>query len=298
VERDLLALAGRQHGLVTARQALDAGLSHTQMHDRIASGHWKPVWRGVHHFIGSPFTWHTKVMAACLATGGVASHRTASVLHGVVDARKGRPEITVVRNRRVRLDGITVHESTDLCPAHIRRIGGIPTTTPVRLAMDLGSVVPFPTYERAMDDLIARKLLAWEGMLDLLCRLSRRGRNGLAAARALLAERYGDSVPESVLERAFLALVLSADLPEPQQQVVIADDDGFIARVDFAFVEPKVAVELDSRRYHLHADAFEQDRSKRNRLQLLGWQVLAYTADHLIRTGPTVVRELRRAVTR
>jgi hypothetical protein len=294
VERELLAVARRQHGLFTTAQANAAGFTRTQIDDRHRSGRWTAIHRGVHHVAGGAFTWHTNVMAACLATGGAASHRTAAVLLGVLSSRPGQPEITVARNRRVRLDSIRVHESTDLAPAHITTVDGIPTTTAVRLAMDLGAVVPYPVYERAVDDLIARKQLRWDDLAELLCQLSRRGRNGLGAARDLVSERYGDGVPESVLERAFLALLRGAGLPEPEQQVDISDADGFIARVDFAYRHRLVAIELDGRRHHLHADAFEADRVKRNRLQLLGWRVLAYTWEQVIRSGPTVVGQLSR----
>ena len=296
MERELLAIARRQHSLFTTRQALEIGYSRTQIHDRLAGDRWTRVASGVHRIASTPYTWRTNVMAACLATGGVASHRTAAVLHGVWQAQAGQPEITVTRPRSVHRGVARMHRSTDLIAAHIMRIDGIPTTTPVRLAMDLGAVVPFPVYERAVDDLIARRRLTWDEMLDTLCRMSRRGRNGLGSARALLLERYGDGVPESVLERAFLALVQGAGLPEPVAQVEVADAAGFIARVDFAYPDRRVAIELDSRRHHLHADAFERDRAKRNRLQLLGWQVLAYTWEQVIRSGPTIVSQVTRAL--
>jgi hypothetical protein len=295
-ESTLLELARNQHGLFTTQQALDAGFSRTQIRDRHACGRWTRVGRGVHHVAGAPFTWRTQLMVACLATGGVASHKSAAVLHGVAGMRPGRPEVTVRRGRRVRQAVGTIHQSTDLAPVHIKAIDGIPATTPARLAVDLGAVVTFPTYERAMDDLIARRVLSWDEILDLLCLLSRRGRDGLGAARALLLERYGDDVPESVLERAFLQLVRGASLPEPVPQVEVSDAAGFIARVDFAYPDRRLAIELDSRRHHLHADAFESDRSKRNRLQLLGWQVLSYTWDQVIRSGPTVAGQVGRAL--
>ena len=291
-DRAVAALARHQHGVFTAAQVLGAGLTRGDVRHRADTGRWNRIEPGVYGIAGCRYTWHSHVMAACLATDGIASHRTAAVLHDVFGIRPGRPEITVTRAKGAHRDVATVHRSTDLIPRHVTAIDGIPTTTPVRLAMDLGAVVAFPTYERAIDDLIARRKLNWVEMLDELGALSRRGRNGLGPARALLLERYGDDVPDSVLERAFLALVRGAGLPEPMAQVEVAYASGFIARVDFAYPDLKVAIELDSRRHHLHADAFERDRAKRNRLQLLGWQVLSYTWEQVIRSGPTIVRQL------
>jgi hypothetical protein len=295
-DRAIAALARRQRGVFTTTQAIELGLTPGEVRHRGQTGRWIRVIPGVHTVAGTTYDWYTNVMVACLATGGAASHRTAAVLHDVIDFKQGKPEVTVVRSRRVRLDLARVHQSTDLDRTHITRVDGIPTTTPMRLAMDLGAVVPFTVYERSVDDLIARKLLKWEDMPEALCRLSRRGRPGLGPARKLVTARYGDDVPESLLERAFLALVRGAGLPDPEAQVEIADAAGFIARADFAYPDQRVAIELDGRRHHLHADAFERDRAKRNRLQLLGWQVLAYTWDQVIRSGPTVVGQLALAV--
>jgi hypothetical protein len=286
-------VARPQHGLITTAQALDTGLTRAQIHHRRQAGRWTEIEPGLHLVAGVRFTWKTRVMAACLVTGGVASHRSAAVLLDVIDLRPGRPEVTVSRRRRVHRGEITVHQSTDLRPDDVIRIDGIPTTRPVRLAMDLGATVSFPVYERSIDDLIARKQLRWEDMADHLCRLSRRGRNGLGPARALLLERYGDDVPDSVLERAFRSLVRGAGLPEPVGQLDVSDGSGFVARVDFAYPDHRVVVELDGRRHHLHAEAFEADRAKRNRLQLAGWRVLVWTWKQVIQSGPTVTRQLR-----
>src|SRR4051794_12297146 len=98
--------------------------------------------------------------------------------------------------------------------------------------MDLGAVVASPTYERAIDDLTPRRKLNWDEMLEALGALSRQGRNGLGPARALLFERYDDDVPDSMLERAFLALVRGAGLPEPAAQVELSDAGGVLARGD------------------------------------------------------------------
>jgi len=48
VERCLAAVARRQHGLVTRRQALDAGLTTRQVERRAASGRWASVRQGVY----------------------------------------------------------------------------------------------------------------------------------------------------------------------------------------------------------------------------------------------------------
>ena len=82
-----------------------------------------------------------------------------------------------------------MHESTDLDRARIIRVGGLPTTAPERLAVDLGGVVSFERYQAGIEDLIARGLLSWNDALDSLVLHARRGRRGIGAARQLLEAR-------------------------------------------------------------------------------------------------------------
>ena len=52
------------------------------------------------------------------------------------------------------------------------------------------------------------------------------------------------------------------------------------------------ALELDSRRYHLSIAAFEADRPRQNRLEILGWTVLRYTWLHYIRSPMKIVSDV------
>src|SRR5262245_1913370 len=83
-------IARRQHALITRSQALDAGFSPMAIQRRRRSGRWVDMGPGVYLINGAAVTWETKVMAACLATGGAASHRTAAALKGLRGFPKGR----------------------------------------------------------------------------------------------------------------------------------------------------------------------------------------------------------------
>jgi hypothetical protein len=298
VDARVAAIARRQHGLITSAQARAAGLSTMQIVGRHRSGRWVDIEPGLWLIAGTSFSWHTRLMAACLMTGGVASHRAAAVLHGADGVRPGRPEVTVARARQSRRPGLTAHRSSDLDPADRISIDGIPTTTAARLGVDLGAVVSYAVYERAVDDLLARRRLSWIDLADTVVRVGRRGRRGVAAARRLLLERDAEDLTESRLERLFLRLIRTFGLPEPEPQHVVRDGTAFVARVDFAWPARRVAVELDGRRYHAGAEAFASDRWKRNRLQVLGWDVLAYTWTHVLSEGPAVTAQVAAALER
>lgn len=289
-------VAATQFGLLTRQQALDAGFSRAAIQRRLSHGRWLRIEHGVYVVHGAPISWNVKVLAACLSTGGIASHRTAAVLHGVAGFRPGRPEITIPRRTRGMSVQARVHQSRDLHLTTPTWRDGIPVTDTARLAVDLGSVVPFERYELAMDDMIGAKLLTWDQALDSVIRHGKRGRNGVGSLRALLRERYGDEVSESALERAFERMLRHTGLAAPMPQYNISDELGFIARVDFAYPEQRIAIELDSKKHHLHARAFEDDPRKRNRLKLAGWLVLEYTWDMVINRPTMVLHQIRQAL--
>ena len=73
-------LAVRQHGLVTRAQLRAAGLTERQIDCRIGRGQLVVVHEGVYRVPAVRATYDQAVLAACLATGGVASHRCAGRL--------------------------------------------------------------------------------------------------------------------------------------------------------------------------------------------------------------------------
>lgn len=295
IDDALWRLAATQYGLLHRRQALAHGLSPSAIQHRRARGRWLTAQPAVYFINGAPFTWLTRVLAACLSSGGIASHRTAAVLHEVRDFHHATPEVSVPRGHRLDRSDLIVHESGDLSLMAPVEVRGIPTSSPARLAADLGAVIPFHLYEPAMDDLIARRLLTWDQALHSLMAHSEHGRTGVGALRVLLEQRYGEDVAESVLERVFFRRFADLAFPAPVAQFEIADGAGFVARVDYAYPERRIAIELDSLRFHLTGEAFEADRRKRNRLRLAGWLVLEYTWNMVLEHPANVYRQIHAA---
>jgi very-short-patch-repair endonuclease len=62
--------------------------------------------------------------------------------------------------------------------------------------------------------------------------------------------------------------------------------------LDFAFVAQRVAIEIDGRAWHTASDRFQNDRSRQNRLVLLGWTVLRFTWADLIGRPDEVIRQV------
>lgn len=291
--RRIASLAARQHGLVVRDQVLAAGATRRVVDHRIATGSWIRVQPRVYRLSGVPASFDQELLAACLSAGdGVAvSHGAAARLLGLIDGRDGRVHISVPRSMRPRLDGVTVHRSTDLRPEHVTRRLGLPVTNPMRTIVDLAAVAPEPVVEEALDRALGRRLCTLRGVEAMLASLGRRGRRGAGALRGLLAARRGPA--ESELERAFLRALRRAGLPVPRSQHVVRDGGRFVARLDNAYPEARLAIELDGWESRTSRRVFQRDRVRQNELVALGWTVLRYTWEDLATRPAAVAREVR-----
>jgi very-short-patch-repair endonuclease len=119
----------------------------------------------------------------------------------------------------------------------------------------------------------------------------------VGALRAVLTERFRADVGDSALEGAFIRELRRRRLLEPIGQHTIRDATGFIARVDFAYPDLKIAIELDGRAFHGDA-VFESDREKRMRLTTAGWYVIEITWTMLHGNPDAVFRRLAETIAR
>lgn len=120
------------------------------------------------------------------------------------------------------------------------------------------------------------------------------GLRGIVQARRVLqlSDPRAESPPES---RVRLALVLAGLAPVPQH--VVVDARGrFVARVDLAFPELRIAIEYDGRAVHEREDVFARDRQRQNALVAAGWVVLRFTAADLGHGAAAVVARVREAL--
>ena len=100
---------------------------------------------------------------------------------------------------------------------------------------------------------------------------------------------------QSALERTFSTRwkqLAPRDLPQPVSEHRFAPPRRW--RFDFAFVEARVAVELEggthNRGRHVRPAGFQSDCEKYNRAIELGWYVLRYTSS-MIKSDPAAVIE-------
>lgn len=290
----------RTHGVITRTQLLAEGRSRHQVQHALDVGELLRPHPGVYRVAAAPRSWHQRLLEAVLAAGpgSLASHRSAAALWDLDGSTRGMPEVVTPRHLRSwAVDLGRRHESKDLHLAEPTERSSIPCTGLVRTLVDLGAVVPLPRVQQAVDDAIRRQICTWDDLLHGLAMHSRQGRNGVGAIRAVLDECYGTTVPDSSFNRLVERLLVDSGLPAPTIEHVVRDGDGReLGRLDLAYPPHRVGLELDSRRFHLNADAFEHDRLRQNRLELHGWMVLRYTWRHYRQTPQQILRDVDRAL--
>ena len=293
------AAQGR-HGIVTREQAAEIGLSRHGVAYRLATRQWETARRAVYRVAGSVPTWEQKMTAllAAVGPGAVASHRSAAALLRLPGFGRDLLEVITPRDRRHRRPrDAVVHRSRTLPPHHVKVVEGIPTTSIARTLVDLAAVVHPARAERAVDNALTSGLTTATALEAMVAELSSRGRTGIALMRQIVAERNdGEPAPQSELEARFVRVVRDAGLPAPARQLEVGDRDRWVGRVDFAYPEAKLVIELDGRRYHSSKSDLEADHERDNRLVAGGWRVLRVSWRTMVDRPDRVIDLLRRAV--
>lgn len=301
VDKTLLMLdqtAREQHGLVTSAQAA-AILGPHRKAKWVTQRRLLMVQPSVFRLTGSPETWHQSLMAAALASDGVVSHRSAAELWGLIQPA-GYVEVSVPPGRRPRLHPpAIVHRIGDLHTELAAEREALRVTDPVRTIIDLGLVMPTFSVSDALSRGLTTKLLTIPEVERLRDALGRPGRNGTGVVRNILEARsLSSGQEESLLEKRFVDLCQRFDLPAPVIQHEVWHSGRFIARIDFAYPALKLAIEVDGFIAHSSPDAFQHDRERQNRLVALGWTVLRFTWDDVVKRPAEVARAIAAAIAR
>jgi very-short-patch-repair endonuclease len=204
-------------------------------------------------------------MAAVLACGeGAAlSHESAAALLGIAKTPTAPIHVSVLTASRSR-DGIEVHRRKALNTTTHERI---PTTTPAETLIDLSQTWPKNRLEAAVNEADKLDLIRPDRLRKAAAKAGRRG----ARLRVLL-DRQTFRLTESELERRFLRIVRTTNLPLPETQVRLGR-----YRVDFVWRPLLLVVETDGGRFHRTAAQQTQDRKKDQWLTAQGLTVLRFT---------------------
>ena len=285
-----LAVARRQHWVVTTDQLLALGLSAEAIRHRVRSGRLHRVHKGV-YAVGRPdLTREGRWMAAVLACApdGVLGDLAAAALWQLVERYDGPPHVLVpTQAGRSAPRGVRLHRCATLVAADVTRHSGIPVTGLERTLRDVARTAPdrLKACVRAAErthglDLAALHAACLEPETDI----------GRARLRRLLAVYVPVGLSESEFEARFLELCDRHRLPRPDQQLRVARH-----RADFVWHDVRLVVETDGRDTHARAMAFRDDRVKDRALKRAGHEVLRFTWGEVVHESGPVAREVREA---
>lgn len=282
-----------QHGIFGRDAARLLGVSDRAIESRVRSGRYERVGPGTYRVVGASPTWRQAVMRAVVAAGdgSAASHRTALALHRLLRPTP-RVEVVTPRRRRLRLDGdVIVHTAVALPTEDMGTITGIPTTSVPRSILDYAGAAHPDAVAHAVDAAIAAGLTTAEALADFLERRRRRGRRGVATLASVL-DRPSLGRPESRYERRLLDLLGRVGL-SPIPQYELRDGAGrIIARLDMAFPDQRLGIEVDGHEYHSTRPQRAADAQRQNRIASIDWMLLRYTSDQVFLEGPAIAIEV------
>lgn len=296
---ELLALAARQHGVLSDAQALALGISLRSIRRLVQSGDWQRPFPRVLRCCGAPSNERQAAMATVLWAGSDAriSHAAAAVLWDLDGVHTRRLELTVSNDRRLRSPLVTVHRSLTLAHGDRTLRHGIPVTSIVRTLIDVAGSLPAGSLELAVEDAFRRRLTSPVQLERRLAALDWRGRSGPGRLHALLEARDGQAITGSAAEVRLAQLLVNGGLPAPSRQHSVTHA-GRTIRVDLAYPDRRLAIEFDSLRWHSGRARLDNDAERRNLLRAAGWEQVTVThtmlkdrPEHTLRVVATAYQE-------
>jgi hypothetical protein len=267
------AVAADQHGVFTRAQALAAGFTARQIEGRLRARRWVRVLPRVYGDAPLERSPLTRVSAAVLWAGheSAVSYCSAAALWDLDLAghpAPAQPEVLVPARRAPRAAGVIVHRSAAMCAADIRRVLGLPVTSPLRTILDLAAVLTDDELAIAIETARARGLLTPAGLLARLEEIDGAGRAGIARAR-----RVGVALTNSARTAARLHVEVAGLAPAAVRPATCPGQ--------FMWHDARVLVECDAREQVARGATRTADRARRAALASRGWDVVVVTWDDL-----------------
>jgi very-short-patch-repair endonuclease len=289
-EQAIPELAAKQRGVITRAQLLELGLTRTTIDNWVKHSRLHALYRGV-FLLGHPRPIAgARELAAVLACGrgAVLSHLSAAGLWRLLPGREGDVDVTVPGRNPGRKPGIRVHRVRHLDRRDIRKLGGIPITSPARTILDIASLVSPRDLEQALAEAYARRLARRSELVSLLAR--RPSLPGTRALRALL-EDGTPALTRSQAEDRLLGLIRAAELPSPETNIRVGRHE-----VDFVWRDQRLIVEVDGFRFHSSRSAFERDRRRDAELSSQGFRVIRITLRQIVDRPEALIARLAKAL--
>ncbi len=235
-----------------------------------------PVYRGVYTRTDANLSLRDRAIAAWLASGrkGVVAGVAASALHGApwVD-----PDVPI------ELVGVKIRPQPGLVPRgdriaedEITRVSGLPVTSRVRTAFDMGRHLERTEAVARLDALMWNQTFSRADVLALGDRYPR----APGLRRLLELVPLIDGGAESPRESSLRLWLLDAGFPQPETQIpVLHGSTAPVAFLDMGWRDFKVAAEYDGDHHRKSRRQYVKDIARLRMLEALGWIVIRVIAE-------------------
>lgn len=251
----------------------------------LRSSAWQRLWPDVYACTSLAVDHGRRARAAAglLLPGSTVSGVSAAVLWGVDAAGpKDDVELTLpVGCRAGAVRGLRVTRRP-LADEEVTSRSGVRVTTPLRTALDLARITPVEEGVVRLDQFLLARLV---GLAEVIEAAAVLGGPGCRHVRSVAA--LADGLAESPQETRVRLAVHTSRLPRPVAQYRVLHGGRFVARVDFAWPDARVAVEYDGL---WHGQNVLRDRRRLNQLTAAGWTVLFVTAADLAEPVALIAR--------
>jgi hypothetical protein len=265
----LLLLRISQRGVVSRTQALECGITPNGLQHRLRrGGPWQRLLPGVYLTATGVPTWEQRQVAALLHAGpdslitgaaALLNYQLQRSVPWVVDV------LVAMERQRGSCGFVRVHRTRRM-PESAVCDGPVRFAPPARAVADTA---------RALADRVAARAVIASAVQRGHCTVAQLAAElqdgpirGSAHLRAVLAEVIAGirSVPEGDLRR----LIIRAGLPEPLYNARLYIGDTFLAQPDAWWPQYGVAVEVDSREWHLSPADWERTMARHQRMSAAG----------------------------
>jgi len=213
------------------------------------------------------------------------------MFRGLEGVSRSPLEFSTIGRRRAEESGLIIHRVGHLARDEIEVYRSLRLTSVARTLVDLCAVSDLESIELALESALRQRVVTFDQIRDVLDR-SGRTHKGRGTMRALLESHSGRAL-ESSLEVRVWRLLRTSDLPAPVRQHEVRTPSGrFVARVDFAYREHRLAIEVDGFRFHSGRKDWSRERIRQNELLRLGWAIYRITWEDAVSAPQRVINDI------
>jgi very-short-patch-repair endonuclease len=291
----LTVLLMKQNGVITRGQARDCGMTRHALEHRLrVGGPWQPLLPGVYMTNTGTPTGMQRLQAALLYAGpdSAVTGPAALALHRIRARQITVVDVLIPEERRRRsLEFVRVHRTSRM-PGSLFRMGEVSYVSSARAVADTVCGLRDISEVRAIvaDGVQPGRVSVAQLAQELACGPVQ----GSARFRHVLAE-VAEGV-RSAAEGDLRSLITRERLPEPLCNARLYMGDSFIAMPDAWWPDAEVAVEIESRQWHLSPGDWDATLARDARMSARGIIVLHFSPRRLRTEPAAVASEIRSAL--